>query len=62
MSKEDKLNKCIKLLQSNSEYSTKIIAELLDLDMKHNNGEILSGLEHDLWCLNIMILNDENEE
>jgi hypothetical protein len=59
MSKEEKLNKCIQLLQTQSTYSTKIIAELLELDLLHNDGKIVDGLEHDVWVLDNVINKGE---
>jgi hypothetical protein len=53
------LEKCIKLLQNDSVYTTKIIAELLELDLKYNDGNILAGLEHDLWILDNIINKGE---
>jgi len=59
MSKEEKLNKCIKLLQTEGKYSTEILTELLQLDLLHNDGKIVEGLEHDVWVLDNVINKGE---
>lgn len=62
MSEQDKMQKCIELLQNKSNYTTRIIAELLELDLIHNNGDIVSGLEHDLWCMNLIQVKAEEND
>jgi hypothetical protein len=51
MNQEEILKKCIEILQTHSTYSTKILAELLELDLRHNKGRILEGLEYDVSIL-----------
>ena len=58
MNLEDKLKKCIELLQTPSTYSTKVLAELLQLDIIHNKGRITESLEFDIEVIHSYTLKE----